>query len=111
MLLRPRSSRILFAALVVAGYLATGAPGVLSSDSAAAQVTPLEEEADEAPDLGRITGSPDAGPSPEDAGDRGGAAQLLLAGVLVFGLLFIASRIWKDVRPKPRGRTSDIDGT
>ena len=34
-------------------------------------------------ELGNIVGSPDPGPEPEDAGDRGGWAQLGLLGVLV----------------------------
>lgn len=60
---------------------------------AAAQVTPLDDEGEEAPGLGDITGSPDAGPDPEDAGDRGGVAQLVLAVMIFSGIAFIVSRI------------------
>lgn len=35
------------------------------------------------PELGNIVGSPDPGPEPEDAGDRGGWAQLAVLGALV----------------------------
>lgn len=72
------------------------APG-LHLDTAGAQVTPLDDEPEEAPNLGRITGTPDPGPGPEDAGDRGGAAQLTLALVLFLGLVFIGFRIRAEV--------------
>lgn len=63
-----------------------------------AQVTPLEEETEEAPGLGVIVGTPEAGPEPEDAGDRGGFAQLGLAIVLFAAIGFIASRVIKGAR-------------
>lgn len=88
------------------------APGsvlpVLDQSSAAAQVTPLDEEPDDAPGLGSIVGSPDAGPDPEDPGDRGGYAQLGLALVLFAGVAFIASRIVRDARrAKDNASTGD----
>ncbi len=63
------------------------------AEPASAQVTPLDDDGEEAPGLGDITGSPDAGPDPEDAGDRGGAAQLVLAVMIFAGIAFIVSRI------------------
>jgi len=91
---RTRSSALL---LVLIGALALAAAltamGPFVAEPLSAQVTPHEDEPDEAPTLGRITGSPDPGPAPEDAGDRGGAAQLGLALVLFGGLVFIAVRI------------------
>lgn len=64
-----------------------------------AQLTPIEDEPGlEAPGLGDIVGSPEAGPEPEDAGDRGGWAQLTLAVVIAGGVLFIGSRILKESR-------------
>ena len=50
-----------------------------------------------APGLGNIVGSPDPGPKPTDAGDRGGAAQLVLAGVMFGGIGFIGWRIYTAV--------------
>lgn len=63
-----------------------------ASDSLA-QVTPLDEEGEDADGLGVIVGTPDPGPEPEDAGDRGGFAQLGLAIVLFFAIGLIARRI------------------
>lgn len=63
-----------------------------------AQVTPLEDETEEAPGLGVIVGTPEAGPEPEDAGDRGGVAQLGLAIVLFGAIGFIATRVIKGAR-------------
>lgn len=74
---------------------------------ATAQVTPLEDEPDEAPTLGRITGSPDPGPAPEDAGDRGGVIQLGLAVVLFGGLIFIAFRIRSEVKRNRAGNKTE----
>ena len=69
-----------------------------AQQSVLAQVTPLEEESEEAPGLGVIVGTPEAGPEPEDAGDRGGFAQLGLAIVLFVAIGFIASRVVKGAR-------------
>lgn len=75
-------------------------------DVAAAQITPTEDEpGNEAPGLGNIVGSPEAGPEPEDIGDRGGWAQLALAGILVGAVLFIGSRILAESR-RGRGATA-----
>lgn len=91
-------ARLLVAGLLVV-LLIIGAPA-LSVDSAqiAAQVTDLEDEVDEAPGLGVITGTPDPGPDPEDAGDRGGFAQLTVAIVLISAIAFISSRVIKGAR-------------
>ncbi len=78
-------------------FVVSGPIVVTNPSPAAAQVTPLEDEPDEAPNLGRITGSPDPGPAPEDAGDRGGLIQLGLAVILFSGLVFIAFRIRSEV--------------
>ncbi len=67
---------------------------------AAAQVTDLEDEVDEAPGLGVITGTPDPGPAPEDPGDRGGFAQLGVAIVLLSGIAFIGSRVIQGARAR-----------
>lgn len=66
---------------------------IIDLELAHAQVTPLDEEDVDSPGLGSITGTPDAGPDPEDAGDRGGFAQLALAVILLGGIGFIASRV------------------
>lgn len=60
--------------------------------SAAAQIVD-EDPPEESPGLGNIVGSPDAGPDPEDPGDRGGWAQLGLAVLVFGGVVFIVSRI------------------
>ncbi len=83
--------------LLVAVVLGVGilAPTSLV-DAAAAQIEPLDEPvAEDPPGLGSIIGSPEAGPKPEDAGDRGGWAQLFLAVVLFVGVGFILTRIFK----------------
>ena len=83
--------RSLFALLVLSALAAPAT--TVWAEPAAAQVTPLDEDGEEAPGLGDITGTPDAGPEPEDAGDRGGAAQLVLAVMIFSGIAFIVSRI------------------
>ncbi len=88
---RPAGFRPHLLTLVLAIFLAVAA----IPDVAAAQVTPLgEEQADDPPGLGSIIGSPEAGPKPEDAGDRGGWAQLFLAVVLFGGVGFLLTRIF-----------------
>jgi len=68
-------------------------------DAAAAQVQDLNPEpVEDPPGLGNIVGSPDPGPKPTDAGDRGGAAQLTLAVVLFGGVGFIGFRISRAIR-------------
>lgn len=82
------------------------AVGFAWSPPLAAQITPLDDDPEpDAPGLGNIVGSPEAGPEPEDAGDRGGWAQLALAVVLAGGVAFIGSRI---VRGSRRTRADNI---
>lgn len=96
---------LVLVALLVIGTTAFGGLATVNASVAGAQVTPLDDEPDnDSPGLGRITGTPDPGPAPEDAGDRGGAAQLALAVVLFSGLLFIGWRIRTEVR---RNRASN----
>lgn len=84
---------------------------VTSSAGVGAQVTPIDDEPGiEAPGLGNIVGSPEAGPEPEDAGDRGGWAQLTLAVVVFGGVLFIGSRILKESRAGRSARIPDTSG-
>ncbi len=96
--LRPLSL-LTFAVLLLAASFGAGLPVTpFEPAPASAQITPLDEEPVEAPGLGDITGSPEAGPDPEDAGDRGGFAQLTLAVVLGFAVLFIGSRLIRAAR-------------
>lgn len=68
---------------------------VISVGPAAAQ--------DDIPDACRtIIGCPDAGPKPENPGDRGGYAQLLTLGVLTCGVGFIAVKVTLAVRAGDR---------
>ena len=75
-----------------------GPHGPFPAATAGAQIVE-DEQTDEAPGLGNIIGTPEAGPAPEDAGDRGGWAQLFLAVVVFGGIGFIASRIARGLRP------------
>lgn len=81
-------------AVALTSFLVVVAPVAPTS----AQITPIDEEPDDAPGLGSIIGSPEAGPKPTDPGDRGGYAQLGLAIVLVGGVGFIAWRIVSEAR-------------
>lgn len=101
-ILRPLRYTLSVVAITTAVFAIAPLPAVTAPVSA--QVTPLDDEPDEAPNLGRITGSPDPGPAPEDAGDRGGLIQLFLAVILFGGLGFIAMRIRAEVR---RNRSRD----
>lgn len=91
-------------ALVLLGV--GSAPIGLEVHAASAQVTPLDEDQQDAPGLGDITGSPEAGPDPEDAGDRGGFAQLGLAIVLLGAVGFITSRVVLAARAGTSNETS-----
>ena len=58
---------------------------------------------DDIPDACRtIIGCADAGPKPENPGDRGGYAQLLTLAVLACGVGFIAIKITRAVREGER---------
>lgn len=102
--MRPRGAVLLVLICVALLPFAEAVFKSVASQPVAAQVTPLGDDPDEeAPNLGRITGTPDPGPAPEDAGDRGGLIQLGLAAILFGGLVFIATRVSKEVR-RNRGR-------
>lgn len=92
------TSRYLVATWFLAAALLLSIAVVTTAEPLHAQVTPLDEEPDESPTLGRITGSPEAGPKPEDPGDRGGWAQLTLAVVMAGGVGFIGFQIARQVR-------------
>ena len=96
--------RLLFA-LIAASALFAAPITIAFAEPAAAQVTPLDDDGEQAPGLGDITGSPDAGPEPEDAGDRGGAAQLVLAVMIFGGIAFIVSRIALATRSRSSNAT------
>ncbi len=49
-------------------------------------------------DAGHSIGSPDAGPRPQQSGDRGGWAQLTILRVLTAAVSFIMWRIFHDAR-------------
>ena len=91
-------------ATMLAAALAVALP-LAGPASAQAPDDPAEEPgdpADELPDGARtIIGSPDPGPEPEDAGDRGGWAQLLLLGALVTAVGVIGWRVGRAVRAGP----------
>ena len=94
------------------GLQTAGAGMDETAASAPAQDDPVDEDpADDPgydlPDGARtIVGSPDPGPKPEDAGDRGGWAQLLLLGVMAGGVGVVAWRISRAVRAGPTPPTA-----
>ncbi len=49
-------------------------------------------------DAGHSIGSPDAGPKPQQSGDRGGSAQLTLLALLVIAVSFVMWKIFHDAR-------------
>jgi hypothetical protein len=65
----------------------------LQEDPAPAEVA---TEPEDIPGLGSIIGSPEPGPKPEDAGDRGGWAQLALGGIVIGGVAFIVRKIFRE---------------
>jgi hypothetical protein len=96
--LLPKLAQLLAGFLVVLATV-TAAQAMVLSPPVDAQLTPIDDQPEtDAPGLGSIIGSPEAGPEPEDAGDRGGWAQFVLAGVMAGGVIFIGSRILRDVR-------------
>ncbi|NNC79029.1 MAG: hypothetical protein HKN94_02655 [Acidimicrobiales bacterium] len=92
-------SRFAAALLIAVALSIAGASTPAFVDTAAAQVQDLNPEpVEDPPGLGNIVGSPDPGPKPTDAGDRGGAAQLTLAVVLFAGVGFIGFKISRAIR-------------
>ena len=84
--------------MLLAGALAVAtiaSPGAAAAQTEGPTTTVV---ADDVPGLGEIIGSPDAGPKPTDAGDRGGAAQLALAAILLGGVSFILVKIFREVQ-------------
>ena len=68
---------------------------------------PVAAQDDDIPDACRtIIGCADAGPEPENPGDRGGYAQLLTLVVLAGGVGFILVRVGLAVRDGDRRSTS-----
>lgn len=64
---------------------------------------PAAAQDDEIPDACRtIIGCADAGPEPENPGDRGGYAQLLTLAVLAGGVGFIVFKVGRAVRDGDR---------
>ncbi len=49
-------------------------------------------------DAGHSVGSPEAGPKPQQSGDRGGSAQLTLLALLVLAVSFVMWKIFHDAR-------------
>ena len=65
---------------------------------------------DDVPDACRtIIGCPDAGPEPENPGDRGGYAQLLTLVVLAGGVGFILTKVGLAVRAGDRRAVTPPD--
>lgn len=102
-------ARIFVAVLSLALALTSVSALVGPLVDASAQITPIDEEPDDAPGLGSIVGSPEAGPKPEDPGDRGGYAQLGLAVVILAGIGFIASRVVREARRAKMQPAPDFD--
>jgi hypothetical protein len=64
---------------------------------------------DDLPDACRtIIGCPDAGPDPENPGDRGGYAQLLTLGGLAGAMGFIGWKITRAVRDGDRRQATPV---
>ena len=62
---------------------------------------------DDLPDQCRtIIGCPDAGPEPENPGDRGGWAQLMTLGVLALAVAFVMTKVIRAARAAQPGEPS-----
>ncbi len=84
--------------MLVASLMVSGAAG--------GQIVPIDDEPGaEAPGLGDIVPRPEPGPAPEDAGDRGGWAQLLLGAAIMAGAAIFLVRLVRmaDDAPPPDG--------
>lgn len=93
-------SRRLFSAAVVVLITSLSLPisvGVVNLvDPAGASAVELAGAVPD--DAGHSIGSPDAGPRPQNPGDRGGWAQLSLLGLLIVAVSFIMWRIFHEAR-------------
>ncbi len=79
--------------LSLAGSAALGVPAAAQDDPTPAPVT-IEEVQDPDSPLGQIIPKPNSGTAPEDPGDRGGALQLTVLGLIVafFAIAVLAVR-------------------
>ncbi len=94
-----RHPRLLFmpviVAIILAGTASLAAPAGGQSDDGAERTTTTAEPFDPAenPGYNNIIGSPEAGPDPEHAGDRGGWMQLALLGAIAVGAAVVLVRV------------------
>jgi len=79
-----------------------GAEAQDSGDDDAPRPGSNDADGDIPDDAFTIIGTPDAGPAPEDAGDRGGWAQFAVLGALVAGVGFVFWRIASSARAAQR---------
>jgi hypothetical protein len=68
-----------------------GEPGTTSTTSTS--VTPFSGDVDQ-----RIIPRPNSGHPPQDAGDRGGALQFALLGLIVLGVTIVCVKIFRSTR-------------
>lgn len=90
--------RPLLIALLVATFVATFvvlAPPAVAAPDAPAGDTSTSTTAPPAPD---IIPQPNSGTPPEDAGDRGGALQIVLFVAVIGGIGVIAFLVWRESR-------------
>ncbi len=66
-----------------------------SSDEPVRTTTTAVFDPESAPGYNSIIGSPEAGPEPTDAGDRGGALQFTLFFVMMAGVAVVLFRVFR----------------
>lgn len=102
-------SAAVLAVVVVLGVVAVAGTEYGSRDDRDVE---LEEQGGAKP---HIIPRPDEGQAPEDPGDRGGWAQLLVLGLVVAGLGLIVVLIWRSGRagrrPPPPAGQGGVDAT
>ena len=91
-----RAIAIVIIAMTVVGV--SPAPAAMFGGASAADASVMQPAGAVPDDAGHSIGSPDAGPKPEQSGDRGGSAQLTLLALLIVAVSFVMWKIFHGAR-------------
>ena len=83
------------AALLAVPTAAAQDSGTDTTDEPVRTTTTAVFDPDANPGYNSIIGSPEAGPEPEDAGDRGGSLQFTVFFVMLAGVLVVLVRVMR----------------
>ena len=91
-----RAIAVVIIAMTVVGV--SPAPAAMIGGASADDASVIQPAGAVPDDAGHSIGSPDAGPKPEQSGDRGGSAQLTLLALLIVAVSFVMWKIFHGAR-------------